>query len=85
MLAGNALTAVFSSTALGGTLVVASLPKQLLLHVAVGFAACLWAGGATYAILRGLDALLPGGIRVSAAVEEAGLDWGIHKERAYTA
>jgi Amt family ammonium transporter len=80
---GNALTAVFAASQLGGTRVVANIPAQFALHNAAALAACLWAAGCTWCILKALDALLPGGIRVSQAVEEAGLDLGEHGEEAY--
>lgn len=80
---GNALTAVFAASQLGGTRVVANIPTQFALHNAAALAACLWAGACTWGILKALDALLPGGIRVSQAVEETGLDLGEHGEEAY--
>jgi Amt family ammonium transporter len=80
---GNALTAIFAATTLGGTRVVASIPAQFALHMAAAGAACLWSAGWTWVILKALDAALPGGIRVDAATEDAGLDMGEHGEVAY--
>jgi Amt family ammonium transporter len=80
---GNALTAIFAATTLGGTRVVANIPAQFALHMAAAGAACLWSAGWTWAILKALDLALPGGIRVDAAVEDAGLDIGEHGEVAY--
>lgn len=59
---------------------MADVPKQLLLHVVVGFAACAWSGAATWLILKALDKVLPGGIRVDPLVEAVGLDKGARSE-----
>ena len=80
---GNAMTAIFAATTFGGTRVVVSVPAQFMLHNAAALGACLWAGGCTWLILKALDALLPGGIRVDAATEEQGLDQAHHGEEAY--
>ena len=80
---GNALTAIFAATQFGGTREVPNVLAQLALHNAAALAACLWAGGCTWAILKALDAALPGGIRVDAAAEEAGLDLAEHGEEGY--
>ena len=80
---GNALTAIFAATQLGGTRVVANIPAQFALHNAAALAGCIWAAACTWAILKALDALLPGGIRVSEAVEEEGLDLGEHGDVGY--
>jgi hypothetical protein len=82
--AALAATAFFGGAGLvvnddGATLDLA----QFALHNAAALAACLWAGGCTWAILKALDALLPGGIRVDAAAEEAGLDLAEHSEEGY--
>lgn len=81
-LVGNTLTAVFASTALGGTLVVPSIGKQVALHMAVNGVAVAWAYGATYVILAALDKLLPRGVRVTPEEEDAGLDEALHGEAA---
>ena len=80
---GNALTAIFAATTFGGTREVPNVLAQFALHNAAALAACLWAGGCTWAILKALDALLPGGIRVDAAAEVAGLDLAEHGEEGY--
>ena len=80
---GNALTAVFAATTFGGTREVHNVLAQFALHNAAALAACLWAGSCTWAILKALDATLPGGIRVAAATEEEGLDFAEHGEEAY--
>ena len=80
---GNALTAIFAATTFGGTRAVPNVLAQFALHNAAALAACLWAGACTWAILKALDALLPGGIRVDAAAEEAGLDLAEHGEEGY--
>ena len=81
---GNALTAIFAATSFGGTEVVANIPAQFALHNAAALAAAVWAAGCTWLILRALDALLPGGIRVDAASEAAGLDAAEHGEEGYS-
>jgi ammonia channel protein AmtB len=74
---------VFASTTFGGTQVIASVPAQFALLNAAALAACLWAAGCTWVILKALDMMLPGGIRVTAAEEEMGLDAADHGEQGY--
>lgn len=81
-LVGNSLTALFAAQQLGGTVVVPNLAAQFALHAAVSGAAVAWAYGATWAVLAALDAVLPGGVRVPAADEDAGLDASLHGETA---
>ncbi len=80
---GNALTAIFAATTFGGRQVVANIPAQFALHMAAAAAACVWSAGWTLVIIKALDALLLGGVRVTAAVEAQGLDMGEHGEQAY--
>ena len=80
---GNALTAIFAATSFGGTREVPNVAAQFALHNAAALAACLWAAGCTWLILKALDMLLPGGIRVTPAAEAMGLDAAEHGELGY--
>jgi Amt family ammonium transporter len=47
------------------------------------FAALAWAMGITALIIKVMDVVWPGGIRVTPKEEEVGLDLSQHGERAY--
>ena len=79
---GNALTALFAATQLGGSQVIPNLWAQFALHMGAAGAACAWSGAVTWLLLAAMDACIPGGVRVTSAVEDIGLDAGIHGEAA---
>lgn len=79
---GNALTAIFASTQLGGTQLVTNLGAQFGLHMAAAAFAVAWSAVVTWLLLAAMDACIPGGVRVAPEVEDAGLDAGIHNEKA---
>ena len=54
-----------------------------LITQAGAFAALAWAMGITAIIIKIMDAVWPGGIRVTPKEEEIGLDLAQHGERAY--
>lgn len=58
-------------------------PAQLLNNAIGAFAAMAWAVGVTAAIVKIMDLVWPGGIRVTPKEEEVGLDLTQHGERAY--
>ena len=58
-------------------------PVQLLNNVIGAFAALAWAVGITALIIKVMDLVWPGGIRVTPKEEEVGLDLSQHGERAY--
>ena len=58
-------------------------PQQLLNNAIGAFASLAWAMGVTAAIIKIMDAIWPGGIRVTPKEEEIGLDLAQHGERAY--
>lgn len=58
-------------------------PQQLLNNAIGAFAAMAWAVGVTAIIIKIMDAVWPGSIRVTPKEEEVGLDIAQHGERAY--
>ena len=58
-------------------------PQQLLNNSIGAFAALAWAMGITAIIIKVMDVVWPGGIRVTPKEEEIGLDLTQHGERAY--
>lgn len=84
-LAGALLTGIFAQTIY--TDVAEGLafgnPPQLLNNAIGAFAAVAWALGITAAIIKIMDLVWPGGIRVTPKEEEVGLDLSQHGERAY--
>jgi Amt family ammonium transporter len=58
-------------------------PQQLLNNAIGAFASLAWAMGVTAAIIKIMDLVWPGGIRVTPKEEEIGLDLTQHGERAY--
>jgi Amt family ammonium transporter len=59
-------------------------PKQELINATGAAAAAAYAFGITYVIWRAMDAVWPGGVRVTPADEEIGLDLSQVGERAYS-
>ena len=55
-------------------------PSQLLKQFVGVLIALLYAGIWTYALLRILDVITPGGIRIGEDEEEVGMDWAEHHE-----
>jgi Amt family ammonium transporter len=84
-LAGALLTGVFAQTIY--TPIADGLafgnPVQLLNNAIGAFAALAWAVGITALIIKVMDLVWPGGIRVTPKEEEVGLDLSQHGERAY--
>jgi Amt family ammonium transporter len=82
-MAGSLLVAAFAMPALGGVGYAHGMTpwSQLGAQAAAIGAAALWSAGATFGIVRGLDAMI--GVRVSREEEREGLDLSAHGERAY--
>jgi ammonium transporter, Amt family len=84
-LAGALLTGIFAQTIY--TPIADGLafgnPVQLLNNAIGAFAALAWAVGITALIIKVMDLVWPGGIRVTPKEEEVGLDLSQHGERAY--
>jgi ammonium transporter, Amt family len=84
-LAGALLTGVFAQTYytdIANGLAFGN-PVQLLDNAIGAFASLAWAVGITAAIIKIMDLVWPGGIRVTPKEEEVGLDLTQHGERAY--
>jgi ammonium transporter, Amt family len=84
-LAGALLTGVFAQTYytdISNGLAFGN-PVQLLDNAIGAFASLAWAVGITAAIIKVMDKVWPGGIRVTPKEEEVGLDLAQHGERAY--
>jgi Amt family ammonium transporter len=84
-LAGALLTGIFSETrfSFGDTGLAFGNPAQLYENAVGAFAAVAWALGVTALIIKVMDIVWPGGIRVTPKEEEIGLDLTQHAERAY--
>jgi Amt family ammonium transporter len=85
-LAGALLTGVFAEkrfTSWGDDGLAFGNPAQLYENAVGAFAALAWAMGITAVIIKIMDAVWPGGIRVTPKEEEIGLDLAQHGERAY--
>jgi Amt family ammonium transporter len=85
-LAGALLTGIFAEkrfTSWGDDGLAFGNPAQLYENAVGAFAALAWAMGITAVIIKIMDAVWPGGIRVTPKEEEIGLDLAQHGERAY--
>ncbi len=84
-LAGALLTGIFSESRFswGDQGAAFGNPAQLYENAVGAFAALAWAMGITAIIIKIMDAVWPGGIRVTPKEEEVGLDLAQHGERAY--
>jgi Amt family ammonium transporter len=85
-LAGALLTGVFAEqrfTPWGDNGAAFGNFQQFIDNAAGAFAAVAWAMGITAVIVKVMDAVWPGGIRVTPKEEEVGLDLSQHGERAY--
>ena len=84
-LAGALLTGIFSETrfSFGDVGLAFGNPAQLYENAVGAFAAVAWALGVTAVIIKVMDIVWPGGIRVTPKEEEIGLDLTQHAERAY--
>ncbi|MEW5840921.1 MAG: ammonium transporter [Thermoproteota archaeon] len=85
-LAGALLTGIFAEkrfTPWGDDGLAFGNPAQLYENAVGAFASLAWAMGITAAIIKIMDAVWPGGIRVTPKEEEVGLDLAQHGERAY--
>lgn len=85
-LAGALLTGLFAEkrfTSWGDDGLVFGNPAQLYENAVGAFAAVAWAMGITAIIIKVMDKVWPGGIRVTPKEEEIGLDLSQHGERAY--
>lgn len=85
-LAGALSTGLFAEkrfTPWGDDGLVFGNPAQLYENAVGAFAALAWAMGITALIIKIMDKVWPGGIRVSPKEEEVGLDLAQHGERAY--
>jgi Amt family ammonium transporter len=85
-LVGALLTGVFAEkrfTSWGADGLAFGNPQQLLNNAIGAFAAMAWAVGITAIIIKIMDAVWPGSIRVTPKEEEVGLDIAQHGERAY--
>jgi Amt family ammonium transporter len=85
-LAGALCTGLFAEkrfTSWGDDGLVFGNPAQLYENAVGAFAAIAWAMGITALIIKVMDKVWPGGIRVTPKEEEIGLDLTQHGERAY--
>jgi Amt family ammonium transporter len=85
-LAGALLTGIFAElrfTPWGDNGAAFGNLQQLADNAAGAFAAVAWALGITGVIIKIMDLVWPGGIRVTPKEEEVGLDLAQHGERAY--
>src|ERR687891_510940 len=85
-LAGALLTGIFAEarfTSWGDNGLAFGNPAQLYENAVGAFAALAWAMGITALIIKIMDLVWPGGIRVTPKEEEIGLDLVQHGERAY--
>src|SRR5919199_726029 len=85
-LAGALLTGIFAEkrfTPAGHDGLAFGNPAQLYENAVGAFAALAWAMGITAVIIKVMDLVWPGGIRVTPKEEEIGLDLAQHGERAY--
>jgi ammonium transporter, Amt family len=85
-LAGALLTGIFAEvrfTPWGDNGLAFGNPAQLYENAVGAFAALAWAMGITAIIIKVMDLVWPGGIRVTPKEEEVGLDLVQHGERAY--
>ena len=84
-LAGALLTGIFSESrySWGDQGAAFGNIAQLYENAVGAFAALAWAMGVTAVIIKIMDAVWPGGIRVTPKEEEIGLDLAQHGERAY--
>ena len=85
-LAGALLTGIFAEarfTSWGDNGLAFGNPAQLYENAVGAFAALAWAMGITALIIKIMDVVWPGGIRVTPKEEEVGLDLVQHGERAY--
>ncbi|HEX7033511.1 MAG TPA: ammonium transporter [Nitrososphaera sp.] len=85
-LAGALLTGTFAEarfTSWGDNGLAFGNPAQLYENAIGAFAALVWAMGITAIIVKMMDIVWPGGIRVAPKEEEIGLDLAQHGERAY--
>ncbi|MGH9950587.1 MAG: ammonium transporter, partial [Nitrososphaeraceae archaeon] len=84
-LAGALLTGIFAQTYytdIANGLAFGN-PPQLLNNAIGAFAAIAWTVGITALIIKVMDLVWPGGIRVTPKEEELGLNMSQHGERAY--
>ncbi|MDL2334464.1 MAG: ammonium transporter [Chloroflexota bacterium] len=79
VLLGVLATTAFNPAGTNGLL--AGNPEFFVKQLAAVLASSVWAFGFTYAMLWLIDRFTP--VRVSAQVEETGLDSGLHREEAY--
>jgi Amt family ammonium transporter len=77
---GVLATTAFNPNGAQGLL--AGNPEFFFKQVAAVLLSTIWAFAFTYAMLWLIDRVTP--VRVTAGVEEAGLDEGLHHEEAYT-
>jgi Amt family ammonium transporter len=85
-LAGALLTGTFAEkrfTPWGDDGLAFGNPAQLYENAVGAFASLAWAMGITALIIKIMDLVWPGGIRVTPKEEEVGLDLAQHGERAY--
>ena len=85
-LAGALLTGIFAEkrfTPWGDNGLAFGNPAQLYENAVGAFAALAWSVGITALIIKVMDVVWPGGIRVTPKEEEVGLDLSQHGERAY--
>ena len=85
-LAGALLTGIFAEkrfTPWGHDGLAFGNPAAFYQNAVGAFAALAWAMGITAVIIKIMDVVWPGGIRVTPKEEEIGLDLSQHGERAY--
>jgi Amt family ammonium transporter len=78
---GTLLVGVFASETFGGSIPDLDVPRQVRTQIVCASLAGIWSVGASYALLRLLDATL--GLRTDAHEERQGLDLSLHNETGY--
>ncbi len=78
---GTLLVGIFASTTFGGSMQELDVPRQLRTQIVCATLVGLWSVGASYVLLKLLDATL--GLRTDAHEERQGLDLSLHNESGY--
>jgi Amt family ammonium transporter len=78
---GTLLAGIFGAAVLGGNQVDLAIGHQLGVQLTAALMTAVWAGGATFVLLKITDAIV--GLRVSEEDESTGLDISLHEERGY--
>jgi Amt family ammonium transporter len=79
---GTIMAGIFGAAALGGNQEGLAIGSQVGVQLSAALIAAVWAGVASYGLLKLIDALV--GLRVDADDETSGLDLALHDERGYS-